>query len=99
MSSSNNRVNQRMLLENFIVLKDRAFVFAYVPKVACTNWKSIMRYVNGAQDYLDAQKAHDRKAAGLVYLNTLPPHESESLLRSPDVARYTFIRNPYTRTL
>ena len=38
---------------NFIYNAERGFVFAYVPKVACTNWKSLLRYMAGHDDWLD----------------------------------------------
>ncbi len=88
-----------MQLQNFIQIPHRAAVFAYVPKVACTNWKSVFRHMAGATDYLDAGKAHDRARSGLVHLDQLPSAEAQRLLQAPDVARYTFVRNPYTRVL
>lgn len=88
-----------MLLENFIYVRERAFVFAYVPKVACTNWKSVFRHLQGAPDYLDARLAHDRVTGGLVYLNAMAYPEAQALLHGPSVSRYTVVRNPYSRAL
>lgn len=88
-----------MQLENFIYMRDRDFVFAYVPKVACTNWKAIFRYLNGATDYLDSQLAHDRQRSGLVYLNSLAKEDSLRLLSDKLISRYSFVRNPYSRVL
>ena len=85
------------LLNNFIFCKKSNIVFAYVPKVACTNWKCILRYLDGHADYLDAQIAHDRKRSGLAYLSTLPG--GADLLANPDVPKLTCVRNPYTRIL
>lgn len=85
------------ILTNFIYSKKAGVVFAYVPKVACTNWKCILRYLDGHADYLDAQIAHDRKRSGLAYLSTLPG--GADLLTNPDVPKLTCVRNPYTRIL
>jgi hypothetical protein len=84
-------------LENFIYNSNRNFVFAYVPKVACTNWKCILRYLDGNSNYLDARLAHDREKSGLVFLSALP-HRLQ-LLSSREVPKYTFVRSPYTRVL
>jgi Sulfotransferase family len=86
-------------LQNFIQVPNRSALFAYVPKIACTNWKAVFRYMAGAADYLDAGKAHDRARSGLVHLDQLPAERAQALLVDPAVARYTFVRNPYTRAL
>ena len=39
-----------MQLKNFIHVRSRGFVFGYVPKVACTNWKSIFRLLEDGLD-------------------------------------------------
>ncbi len=82
---------------NFILDSRRRFIFAYVPKVACTNWKSVMRHLAGHADYLDNGKAHDKVNGGLHYLDLSGP-EAE-LLQDPSVAKFAVVRNPYTRTL
>ena len=86
-----------LILSHFIYSKKAGVVFAYIPKVACTNWKCILRYLDGHTDYLDAQIAHDRKRSGLAYLSTLP--DGADLLSNPNVPKLTCVRNPYTRIL
>jgi chondroitin 4-sulfotransferase 11/chondroitin 4-sulfotransferase 13/dermatan 4-sulfotransferase 1 len=83
--------------ENFIFLADKKALFVYVPKVACTNWKCVMRYLSGYEDYLDAQLAHDRERGGLTYLSDL--ETADEIVRDPTINKYTFVRNPYTRVL
>ncbi len=85
------------MLTNFIYCKKSDIVFAYVPKVACTNWKCILRYLDGHANYLDAQLAHDRKRSGLAYLSTLA--SGSDLLANPYVPKLTCVRNPFTRIL
>lgn len=85
------------MLTNFIFCKKSNIVFAYVPKVACTNWKCILRYLDGQADYLNAQLAHDRKLSGLAYLSNLSA--GEDLLANPLIPKLTCVRNPYTRIL
>ena len=85
------------ILDNFIWSSRAGIVFAYVPKVACTNWKCVLRYLDGHSDYLDAQIAHDRQRSGLTYLTTLA--QAEDLIKNPKVPKLTCVRNPYSRIL
>ncbi len=86
-----------MNYRNFIYNEERGFIFAYVPKVACTNWKSIMRYLAGHKDYLDNRLAHDKAAGGLRYLDLTGP--DLALLSDRGIRKYSFVRNPYSRIL
>ena len=83
--------------ENFIWVKSRSLVFVYVPKVACTNWKCVMRYLEGYEDYLDSRKAHDRKLGGLTYLSQC--EDRDRILADTNIPKFSFVRNPYTRIL
>jgi hypothetical protein len=52
---------------NFIYMEKQSFIFVYNPKVACTNWKCILRYINGhKEDYLSARIAHNKELSGLI---------------------------------
>jgi len=82
---------------NFIYNEERGFMFAYLPKVACTNWKAVMRYLAGHADYLNNRLAHDKVNGGLRYLDFTGP--DLDLLSAPGIRKFTFIRNPYTRAL
>ena len=82
---------------HFIYMQDHAFLFAYVPKVACTNWKAVLRQLSGCADYLDCNLAHDRRGGDLVYLSERP--DRDALLQDPALRRFAFVRNPYTRLL
>lgn len=88
-----------MQLENFIHMRDFNFVFAYIPKVACTNWKILFRYLNGETNYLDNQLAHDRQRSGLTHLKDLAKDDYMRLLSDKSTSRYSFVRNPYSRAL
>lgn len=78
-------------------MEKQNFIFAYNPKVACTNWKCILRYLNGSEDYLDPSKAHDREQSGLTFLCDI--ESLEYLLKNDNVPKYAFVRNPYDRIL
>lgn len=85
------------IYRNFIYDDTRGFIFAYVPKVACTNWKSLLRYMAGYEDWLDNRLAHDKVNGGLRYLD-LEGHDA-ALLHEPTIRKYTMVRNPYSRVL
>ena len=78
---------------NFILDKKSNVIFSFVPKVACTNWKSILRYSAGKNNYLDSNLAHDESKNGLCYI------KDEALLKNKHCKVITFVRNPYTRIL
>jgi hypothetical protein len=82
---------------NFIYNKEKRVVFAYVPKVACSNWKSIMRHLAGFSNYLDTKYAHDRVLSGLSYLDQEP--NPEHILNDPDTKIVACVREPYSRVL
>lgn len=85
------------LYKNFIYDEERKFIFAYVPKVACTNWKSIFRKLNGAEDWLNSTLAHDRDKGGLTYLE--PELDAPNAGLPEGVPRYAMVRDPYERAL
>lgn len=83
---------------NFIHDAGAGVVFAYVPKVACTNWKAVMRHMAGHADYLDNRLAHDRVHGGLTFLDPDDPADRQ-LLEAPGIRRYAFVRDPISRVL
>lgn len=82
---------------NFIYMEKQNFIFAYNPKVACTNWKSIMRYLNDSDDYFNSALAHDREKSGLKFLSDF--ENPEIYLKNSNIPKYAFVRNPYSRVL
>lgn len=82
---------------NFIYNAERGFIFAYVPKVACTNWKSLLRYMAGHEDWLDNKLAHDKVNGGLRYLD-LDGKDSD-ILHDRTIRKYAMVRDPYSRVL
>ena len=86
-----------MQLRQFIYLEERRFIFVSVPKVACTNWKALCRYLSGHADYLDSGLAHNRVKSGLSYLSNF--HHWEEILCDPKIFKFAFVRNPFTRAL
>jgi hypothetical protein len=82
---------------NFIWQERFAYIFAYVPKVACTNWKCVLRHQIGASDYLNPRLAHDREQSGLTFLSEEP--RAHELLADPLLAKYAIVREPFSRAL
>lgn len=82
---------------NFILDEQRGFIFAYVPKVACTNWKAVMRYLAGHADWLDSKLAHDKQNGGLHYIDLKGPERE--ILADPGIPKYACVRDPYSRSL
>ena len=83
--------------KNFIYMEQHGFIFAYVPKVACTNWKSLLRYMAGHEDWLDNKLAHDKVQGGLRYLDLEGP--DAALLEDLGIRKYAMVRDPYSRIL
>ena len=67
------------------------------PKVACSNWKCVLRYLEGHDNYLDTNFAHEKSVNGLTYLMDQP--DPWRLLRDTGIKKITFIRNPFSRAL
>jgi chondroitin 4-sulfotransferase 11/chondroitin 4-sulfotransferase 13/dermatan 4-sulfotransferase 1 len=78
-------------------MKEQGFIFAYNPKVACTNWKCIMRYLNGVEDYLSPSLAHNKVLSGLTFVSD--EVDALSLITNDNIPKYAFVRNPYNRIL
>lgn len=78
-------------------MQQHKFLFTYVPKVACTNWKCIFRYMMGADDYLDTKKAHKNDLNGLSFLSNFD--DCHQIVNDDSIKKYCFVRNPYSRVL
>ena len=86
--------------KTFIYDEARNFIFVYVPKVSCTNWKSILRYLAGFDNYLDSRLAHDKQNGGLRYLELNGPDAPDwGVVKDASVPKYAFVRDPYARVL
>lgn len=78
-------------------MEERGFIFAYVPKVACTGWKSLIRRISGYVDWLDNELAHDKANGGLRYLDSEGP--DAGLLLQKEIKKFAMVREPYSRAL
>ena len=84
--------------ESFLVGPQSSFIFAFVPKAACTNWKIIIRYLYGHKDYLSSSKAHAEGIDAIPNIINSNAHPVR-LLRDSSIRKFTCVRNPFTRLL
>ncbi|XP_074088142.1 carbohydrate sulfotransferase 14 [Macrotis lagotis] len=88
---------QRRTLLRHVLVSDRyRFLYCYVPKVACSNWKRVLKVLAGALDSVDAGLKMDHRS-GLVSLADLRPEEIRYRLRH--YFKFLFVREPMERLL
>ncbi|NXF79744.1 CHSTE sulfotransferase, partial [Sclerurus mexicanus] len=72
------------------------FLYCYVPKVACSNWKRILKVLDGALESVDVQGKMDHKS-DLVFLGDMKPEEISYRLKH--YYKFVFVRSPMERLL
>ncbi|XP_033632119.1 carbohydrate sulfotransferase 14-like isoform X2 [Asterias rubens] len=88
---------QRDLLARQIIVDDkRKFLYCYVPKVACSNWKRVIKFMQGTIDDIGTRLKMDHKN-GLVFLDSFS--EKEINYRIKNYYKFMFVRNPMERLL
>ncbi|CAK6432364.1 unnamed protein product [Pipistrellus nathusii] len=90
-------VGQRRTLLRHVLVSDRyRFLYCYVPKVACSNWKRVLKVLAGALDSVDARLKMDHRS-DLVFLADLRPEEARYRLQH--YFKFLFVRDPAERLL
>ncbi|KAJ7398567.1 Carbohydrate sulfotransferase 14 [Pitangus sulphuratus] len=87
---------RRTLLRHLLVSDKYRFLYCYVPKVACSNWKRILKVLDGALESVDVQGKMDHKS-DLVFLGDMKPEEISYRLKH--YYKFLFVRNPMERLL
>ncbi|XP_038647075.1 carbohydrate sulfotransferase 14 [Scyliorhinus canicula] len=87
---------RRNLLKHILVNDEYKFLYCYVPKVACSNWKRVIKVLNGALDNVHVQIKMDHKN-DLVFLGDLK--NSEIKYRLKHYYKFLFVRDPMERLL
>uniref|UniRef100_UPI00398F561E carbohydrate sulfotransferase 14 n=1 Tax=Pristiophorus japonicus TaxID=55135 RepID=UPI00398F561E len=87
---------RRTLLKHILVNDEYKFLYCYVPKVACSNWKRVIKVLNGALDNVHVQIKMDHKN-DLVFLSDLK--NSEIKYRLKYYYKFMFVRDPMERML
>jgi len=80
-------------------------VFCPMPKAANSNWKYVLRKLEGLGDYDDLTRSHNPMTSGLRYLSDYSARDIDAIVKG-DVSRgvqpffkFVFVRDPYTRLL
>ncbi|XP_028857049.1 carbohydrate sulfotransferase 14 isoform X2 [Denticeps clupeoides] len=89
-------LKRKTLLQHILVNEEHRFLYCYVPKVACSNWKRMLKVLSGALENVDAKGKMDHKA-DLVFLGNMKPDEIRYRLRH--YFKFMFVREPMTRLL
>ncbi|XP_005006263.1 carbohydrate sulfotransferase 14 [Cavia porcellus] len=90
-------VGQRRTLLRHILVSDRhRFLYCYVPKVACSNWKRVLKVLAGVLDNVDVRLKMDHHS-DLVFLADLRPEEIRYRLQH--YFKFLFVRDPLERLL
>lgn len=91
-----NPVQRRTLLQHILVNDEHRFLYCYVPKVACSNWKRVLKVLNGALGSVKVNIKMDHKS-DLVFLGSLKPDEIRYRLQH--YFKFMFVREPMARLL
>ncbi|XP_071971413.1 carbohydrate sulfotransferase 14 [Engystomops pustulosus] len=87
---------RRTLLKHIIVNDKYKFLYCYVPKVACSNWKRVLKVLDGHLDSVDAKLKMDHKS-DLVFLADLSAEQIRYRMRH--YYKFLFVREPMERLL
>ncbi|NXU89539.1 CHSTE sulfotransferase, partial [Xiphorhynchus elegans] len=80
-----------------LLVSDRyRFLYCYVPKVACSNWKRVLKVLDGALESVDVRGKMDHRS-GLVFLGDMEPEEIAYRLQH--YYKFVFVRSPMERLL
>ncbi|KAM9762520.1 carbohydrate sulfotransferase 14 [Menidia menidia] len=89
-------LQRRTLLQHILVNDEHRFLYCYVPKVACSNWKRVLKVMSGALDSVDASIKMDHRS-DLLFLSSLKPEEIR--YRLAHYFKFMFVREPMARLL
>ncbi|HUE71469.1 MAG TPA: sulfotransferase family protein [Pirellulaceae bacterium] len=80
-----------------LVGRSRRFVYAYVPKAACTSLKRWLAAVEGLLPITGKTSPAPGIHAFVKSRAALPAHEAPAILRDPAWFKFAFVRNPLSR--
>ncbi|XP_061095476.1 carbohydrate sulfotransferase 14 [Conger conger] len=89
-------LQRKTLLQHVLVSEEHRFLFCYVPKVACSNWKRILKVLSGALQSVSEPLKMDHKS-DLLFLSDLQPEQIRYRLQH--YFKFLFVRHPMERLL
>lgn len=89
-------LQRKTLLQHVLVNDEYRFLYCYVPKVACSNWKRVLKVLSGALENVDVNIKMDHRS-DLVFLSSLKPEEIRYRLKH--YFKFMFVREPMERLL
>lgn len=87
---------RKTLLQHVLVSERHRFLYCYVPKVACSNWKRVLKVLSGALESVHVPLKMDHKR-DLLFLADLPPEQIRYRLQH--YFKFLFVRDPMERLL
>eukprot|EP00189_Rhodosorus_marinus_P000114 CAMPEP_0113956450 /NCGR_PEP_ID=MMETSP0011_2-20120614/2075_1 /TAXON_ID=101924 /ORGANISM="Rhodosorus marinus" /LENGTH=548 /DNA_ID=CAMNT_0000966611 /DNA_START=50 /DNA_END=1696 /DNA_ORIENTATION=- /assembly_acc=CAM_ASM_000156 len=87
------------LASRLIVSETLKAMYCPLPKIACSNWKSLFRKLEGFKDYKNLALAHDKANSGLKYLKDYTEEEALKMVQDPEWLKFVFVRDPASRLL
>ncbi|KAM4574553.1 carbohydrate sulfotransferase 14 [Fundulus diaphanus] len=89
-------LQRKTVLQHILVNDEYRFLYCYVPKVACSNWKRVLKVLSGALESVDVNIKMDHRS-DLLFLSSLKPEEISYRLKH--YFKFMFVREPMERLL
>ncbi|KAL1022603.1 hypothetical protein UPYG_G00029770 [Umbra pygmaea] len=89
-------LQRKTLLQHILVNDQHRFLYCYVPKVACSNWKRVLKVLSGALENVETNIKMDHKS-DLLFLSSMKPEEIRHRLKH--YFKFMFVREPMERLL
>ncbi|KAM9386379.1 carbohydrate sulfotransferase 14 [Pholidichthys leucotaenia] len=89
-------LQRKTLLQHILVNDEYRFLYCYVPKVACSNWKRVLKVLSGTLESVDVSIKMDHRS-NLLFLSSLKPEEIRYRLKH--YFKFMFVREPMERLL
>ncbi|CAH2328970.1 carbohydrate sulfotransferase 14 [Pelobates cultripes] len=87
---------RRTVLKHILVNEKYKFLYCYVPKVACSNWKRVLKVLDGSLENVDVKMKMDHKN-DLLFLSDFSVDEIKHRLKH--YFKFMFVRDPMERLL
>lgn len=89
-------LQRKTLLQHVLVNDKYRFLYCYIPKVACSNWKRVLKVLSGTLESVDVSIKMDHRS-DLLFLSSLKPEEIR--YRLLHYFKFMFVREPMERLL